>query len=110
MSPAAWASQWWILDFGTQRCESATNVAARRQAPEFRSPLALRDFMRSTPEAQILLGYKGVRVTHLGDGRLLVVLRMSHGNMNYFNSLTACEAVKKAAIEDGNMPNLNELR
>ncbi len=105
-----WAADWYILDFGIQKCVNARDFSARKREPQFRSPLALRDYLRSNPEAALLMNYKGTRIHTLEPGVYFVEVKFLNSAMNYFSSYGACHAVKKAAIADGNMPNLNELR
>lgn len=106
----AGATDWTILDMGTQRCISARAFAANSGVAYFRSPLALRSYLRYNPDANAEMGYIGTKVHHLGDGGIMAVVKTRKNNMYYFSSRDDCHLFKKIAIADGAMPNLNELR
>jgi hypothetical protein len=104
MSHVAHARQWYVLDFKTGTCVEASTVFPKAPAPQ-----KLHDAIRSGGVVD------EVKVSKDDDGQVSMVTIgfTAKGNtmeLLWFPVADLCEKARKVAVEDGTIPDMNDLK
>ncbi len=101
------ATDWYMMNVSQEVCVSAAKFAVENHTPEYASPYLQREFAR-----KYIQTYLGTKVVPLwpGMGRM-VEIKFSPGRaLYYFSSLKGCQKAIQISIDNGSVPNLNELK
>lgn len=102
----ALATDWYLFEVQSQKCENAVEFAARQHAPMYASPYDMRLFMRQMfPDT-----YGGTSVLHFPQGGRMVEIKNGQRALYYFSSKATCLNAYKIMREKHLVPNLNELK
>ncbi len=100
------AADWYILEASNETCVSATKFAAENHSPPFASPYLQREYARYMPN------YLGTEIVPLwpGMGKMVEIKFSTGRDLYYFSKFDGCQKAIKVSIDNGSLPNLNELK